>query len=154
MATIGETSETHHVPAHVLRHWEDVGLLHPSRNRAGHRVYGTEDDSRIRLIQCAKAAGMSLEQIRVMLTGDPTDRVRMLRGHAERLERRAAEIAASRRMVAHAVECPARDCPDCAAPHTSFGFPPARTPSPAVPPPLNGDSAPEPAQARRLRFNA
>ena len=50
---------------HVLRHWEDVGLLGPERDPAGRRRYSRDDLVRIAVIQRSKAAGMTLEQVQL-----------------------------------------------------------------------------------------
>ncbi|MGK5741478.1 MerR family transcriptional regulator [Micromonospora sp. URMC 103] len=42
---------------HVLRHWEDVGLLSPARRVAGRRVYGSAHVTRLAEILLAKEAG-------------------------------------------------------------------------------------------------
>ena len=36
---IGDAAATLAVATHVLRHWEDVGLLRPRRLSSGHRAY-------------------------------------------------------------------------------------------------------------------
>lgn len=123
MESIKSTAVRHGVAAHVLRHWEEVGLLQPDRTVSGHRRFGRDHDARIELIQCAKAAGLSLDQIRLMLSGSPQGRRLLLKRHAERLERQAAEIDAARRLVAHVSECDAQACEVCAVPYESFGFP-------------------------------
>ena len=51
----------------MLRHWEDVGLLAPARDTAGRRRYRDDDLVRVAVILRSKAAGMSLDQIRVLL---------------------------------------------------------------------------------------
>lgn len=92
MLTIGQASAATGVEAHVLRHWEDVGVLVPQRAGSGHRRYSTDDLDTARLVRRAQRTGMSLPQIRVLL-------------HASRAEREAVvaeRIAALRDAVAEA----------------------------------------------------
>lgn len=50
--TIGEVSELLDLEAHVLRYWEsEFDVLHPRKNRAGHRAYTEEDIAVVRRIQ-------------------------------------------------------------------------------------------------------
>jgi len=123
MDTIADTASRHGLPAHVLRHWEDVGVLEPGRTSTGHRRYGPDHHSRIELIKCAKIAGLSLEQIRLLLDGDPEQRKNLALTHADHLDRRAMEISAARQMIGHVIDCRRQGCADCSAPHDAFGFP-------------------------------
>jgi hypothetical protein len=56
--SIGATAARFGLATHVLRHWEDLGLLHPERNSADRRLYGDDDLVRIAVILRSKAAGM------------------------------------------------------------------------------------------------
>ncbi|MGP5930495.1 MerR family transcriptional regulator [Corynebacterium glyciniphilum] len=121
--TIGETAAKHHVDAHVLRHWEDVGALRPQRTSAGHRRYGEVEDSHIELIKCAQTAGLRLDQIVDLIHGRDADRQPLIRHQLETLEHRAAEIGASIRLLQHVLKCESPDfCPQCTHPEASFGF--------------------------------
>jgi len=98
---------------HVLRHWESMGLLDPDRDGAGRRRYGADDAFRVATIMRSKAAGMSLEQIRVLLDGGAYDRHMILEAHIADLEARMAEMEHSREMTRHALECRAHDIASC-----------------------------------------
>lgn len=122
--SIGEAAAHHDVPAHVLRHWEDVGALRPGRTSSGHRVYGTEHDAQIELIKCGKVAGLSLEQITVMLHNRADERGPILRRRLSELDRNEQEIQAAKRLLAHVLSCKSRTaCQYCTHPHVSFEFP-------------------------------
>ncbi|MGX9348415.1 MerR family transcriptional regulator [Microbacterium sp. KNMS] len=123
-STIGEASARHGVPEHVLRHWEDVGALRPERTGAGHRRYHEEHHSQIELVQCGKAAGLSLDEIATMLFGPAEARAPLLSHRLAALERQAREIEASVRMLHHVSVCDSvGGCSECARPHESFGYP-------------------------------
>ncbi|MFG6279793.1 MerR family transcriptional regulator [Microbacterium sp. 5K110] len=111
--TIGDAAARFGLDTHVLRHWEDAGLLRPARDTAGRRLFGEDDLVRIAVILRNKAAGMSLDQIRVLLDEDAPDRHRVLEEHVAELDRRAADIAQARAMTEHALRCRAHDITEC-----------------------------------------
>lgn len=110
---IGDISAQFGLDTHVLRHWEEMGLLHPARDPAGRRRYSEGDRVRVAVILCSKASGMSLDQIAALLDAAPAGRNRMLREHLAELDRRAAEIQRAREMAEHALHCRARDVATC-----------------------------------------
>lgn len=110
---IGDAAARFGLDTHVLRHWEDEGLLHPARDAAGRRRFGEDDIVRIAVILRNKAAGMSLEQIRVLLDEEAPDRHRVLEEHIAELDRRAADIAEARAMTEHALRCRSHDITQC-----------------------------------------
>ncbi|QWF22068.1 MerR family transcriptional regulator [Nocardioides sp. LMS-CY] len=111
--SIGEMAARFGLETHVLRHWEDVGLLLPVRDGAGRRRYVQDDLVRIAVILRSKAAGMTLEQIGVMLDAGAADRHRVLEDHIADLDRRMAEMQRSREMTEHALRCRAHDIATC-----------------------------------------
>lgn len=112
--SIGDTAARFGLATHVLRHWEDVGLLAPERDSADRRLYGDDDLVRIAVILRSKAAGMSLDQITVLLDDDHgPKRHAVLQEHIADLDRRMEEMRLSREMTAHAFECQAHDITTC-----------------------------------------
>jgi MerR family transcriptional regulator, copper efflux regulator len=111
--SVGEAAGRFGLETHVLRHWEDVGLLAPARDGAGRRRYRRDDVVRIAVIIRSKAAGMTLEQVAVLLDSESHDRHRVLQGHIDDLDRRMAEMQRSREMTEHALECRAHDIATC-----------------------------------------
>jgi MerR family transcriptional regulator, copper efflux regulator len=111
--SVGELADRFGLATHVLRHWEDQGLLCPARDRAGRRRYGPADLVRVAVILRSKDAGMSLPQISVLLDADAHDRHRVLGEHVAELDRRMAEMARSREMTLHALRCRAHDIAQC-----------------------------------------
>lgn len=110
---MGDVAAKFDLATHVLRHWEDVGLLHPARDAGGRRRFGIDDLSRVAVIVRSKASGMSLEQIAVLLDADAPQRHRVLQEHIDDLDRRMAEMARSREMTEHALSCRAHDVATC-----------------------------------------
>ena len=111
--SIGELAERFELPTHVLRHWEDKGLLAPERDAAGRRWYVEGDAYRVATIVTSKAAGMTLDQIRALLDADAEDRRRILTDHLADLAGRMAEMERSRHLTEHALECRAHDIATC-----------------------------------------
>lgn len=111
--SIGDSAARFDLPTHVLRHWEDVGLLHPERDAANRRLYGPDDIVRIAVILRNKAAGMSLEQISVLLDREAQDRHAVLSAHVAELDRRMVALQRSRDMTEHALRCRAHDVTTC-----------------------------------------
>jgi MerR family copper efflux transcriptional regulator len=114
LRSIGDTAARFGLATHVLRHWEDLGLLTPHRDSADRRRYGDDDLVRIAVILRSKAAGMSLEQIAVLLDDDHGPRRHaVLQQHLADLDRRMEETRLARAMTAHAFECEAHDITRC-----------------------------------------
>lgn len=110
---MGELASRFDLETHVLRYWEEVGLLNPQRDAGGRRRYDEDDAFRVAAILTNKKAGMTLEQIRTMVDASAEDRREALRAHLEELDRRQAEIERSRHMTQHALECRAHDITTC-----------------------------------------
>ena len=114
LRSIGDTAASFGLDTHVLRHWEDKGLLQPERDGAERRRYGDDDLVRIAVILRSKAAGMTLDQIAVLLDDDHgPKRHAVLQEHIAELDRRMREMELSRAMAVHAFECEAHDMTRC-----------------------------------------
>ena len=72
MLKIGEFSRLTRVPAKTLRYYDEIDLFKPANNDAenGYRYYSVEQLPRLHRIMALKGLGMSLEQIRTLLTED------------------------------------------------------------------------------------
>jgi len=110
---VGEVAERFELPTNVLRHWESVGLLCPARDTAGRRRYGQDDVVRIAVIQRSKAAGMTLDQIAVLLDDGSAGRHEVLQRHLDDLDRRMEDMRRSREMTEHAMGCRSHDIATC-----------------------------------------
>ena len=111
--TVGELAARFELPTNVLRHWESLGLLMPERDASGYRRYGHGDVVRVAVILRNKAAGMTLEQIGVLLDGEAAGRHEVLEAHLHDLDERTRSIERSREMTEHALRCRAHDIVAC-----------------------------------------
>jgi DNA-binding transcriptional MerR regulator len=97
--TIKQVSEKTSLPPHVLRYYENEGLLPGvSRSRSGIRRYTEGDLEWIGLICCLKNTGMSIKQIKsfveLSVKGDKTlaQRVDLLKEHKKTVEAQIEEM--------------------------------------------------------------
>src|SRR5690606_5116832 len=79
------------VSTRTLRYYDEIGLLKPGRiNSSGYRIYGREEVDRLQQILFYRELGVSLENIRSMLSAAAFDSAEALRAHyVELLDRRA-----------------------------------------------------------------
>jgi DNA-binding transcriptional MerR regulator len=65
---IGEVAERVGLSLRTIRHWDEVGLVVPSKRSAGgFRLYGEADVDRLVLVKTLRPLDLSLEQMRELL---------------------------------------------------------------------------------------
>ncbi len=106
MLNIGEFARLGQVSPRMLRHYDELGLLQPSRVDAatGYRSYAVAQRSRLHRLLALRDLGFSLEQIGGLLDAEPPlDQLRgMLRIRQAQIEQTVAdEQARLRRVEAH-----------------------------------------------------
>ncbi len=111
--SIGEAAARFGLETHVLRHWEDAGLLDPARDAAGRRRYVEGDRRAHRGDFAEQGRGALARPDRVLLDDGAPDRHRVLEEHVAELDRRAADIAQARAMTEHALRCRSHDITEC-----------------------------------------
>ncbi|WP_406276167.1 MerR family transcriptional regulator [Nocardia sp. NBC_00881] len=113
--SIGDLAARFGLATHVLRHWEDVGLLAPLRDSAGRRRYRDDDAETVAMILLGKQVGLSLDDLSVLFAeaSDRTARRNLLRAHRDQLARRVAQAAAALDTLSHALDCDAEDFSSC-----------------------------------------
>jgi MerR family copper efflux transcriptional regulator len=119
----GELAEASGVPAKTIRYYEEIGLLPPAEREAnGYRSYERDALPRLRFVQHAQAAGLTLREISQVLAirsegRAPCVHVRgLLHHHLEQIDARLAELRATRRelqvLARHAETVDPAACPE------------------------------------------
>src|SRR5215468_10669935 len=112
--SIGELAARFGLATHVLRHWEEMGLLSPVRRVAGRRVYGPAQLTRVAEILLGKDAGFTLEQLGELFAAPDRDRRReVLRGQLAQVRARMARLALSEKLLEHGLRCRHPDYQSC-----------------------------------------
>jgi MerR family transcriptional regulator, copper efflux regulator len=115
---IGDAAAVLGVATHVLRHWEDVGLLRPVRMSSGHRVYDDQTIGQARMIQICQRAGLSLAEIGALGASDRERRIALIETKRADLAGQVARIRQADDFLAHVVGCRHEvisECPECSA---------------------------------------
>jgi MerR family redox-sensitive transcriptional activator SoxR len=71
--SIGEVARLSGKAASAIRYYEDVGLVDPPARVSGRRRYAPEVVRRLAVIETAQRAGLSLDEIRLLLRASPAD---------------------------------------------------------------------------------
>jgi MerR family redox-sensitive transcriptional activator SoxR len=73
LLTIGEVARRSGKPASSIRYYESIGLLPEPVRISGRRRYGSELVRTLAVIETAQRAGMSLDEIKLLLAASPDD---------------------------------------------------------------------------------
>jgi MerR family redox-sensitive transcriptional activator SoxR len=110
--TIGELAARCGVATSALRFYEDQGLIHSVRTRAGHRRYDRSVIRRVAFIVFAQRIGLSLEDVRGQLADLPRNRApdradwaRLSSGWKQRIDQRIAELDRLRDGLTDCIGC-------------------------------------------------
>ncbi|MBR8304762.1 Cu(I)-responsive transcriptional regulator [Burkholderia dolosa] len=118
---IGDASRASGVSAKMIRYYEQVGLLAPSkRSDAGYRIYGPDEIHILRFIRQARRLGFLVEDIRKLLTlwqdrSRASAEVKSIAlEHVAELDERIAELTDMRNTLADlAAHCQGDARPEC-----------------------------------------
>src|SRR5919108_5610406 len=116
---IGDVARRTGKAASTIRYYEEIGLITPPARISGRRHYPVQVVRELAVIETARRAGLSLDEIRLLLRASPDDRrsTERLRDVAERKLPELNEAIARAEVVRGWLEDAARcDCPtldDC-----------------------------------------
>ncbi len=100
MFTVGRLARLCGLSRSTLLYYDSVGVLRPSgRSRANYRLYTEEDRRRLETIRRYRDAGLSLEEIKELLTAPGGESVEILEGQLGRLNQQIAELRQQQRVV-------------------------------------------------------
>lgn len=101
---VGAVAETSGVTVRALHHWDEIGLLSPSRRGyGGHREYTDDDLGRLYIVLTLRGLGLTLESIKACLDAD-VDPKRVLTDHLAQLDATLEALARLREQVARLVD--------------------------------------------------
>ena len=113
---ISEAAARIGVAEHVLRHWDEVGVVRPGRTAAGHRDYTEEHLHSLRVLQACQGVGMSLAEITQVLHRDEAGRAKVIARRREQLRHQRERLEDAERFLAHVDSCRhdlLTRCPQC-----------------------------------------
>jgi DNA-binding transcriptional MerR regulator len=103
--TVGALAARTGLTVRTLHHYDTIGLLSPSgRSEAGYRLYSEKDVHRLQHIVMLRSLGVSLPEIASVLSGGPSDLLRLLTEHAVALRGRAEDALALATRADHMAE--------------------------------------------------
>ncbi|WP_380169588.1 methyltransferase [Jannaschia sp. R86511] len=102
--TVGEVARATGLSVRVLRHWEAVGLVSPSRSGSGHRRYTGDDVTRVARAVALRRTGLSLAEVATLLDGDSGATQRLLAEHLRLLDADLRRRSALRDRLAAALD--------------------------------------------------
>ncbi|KJS63793.1 MerR family transcriptional regulator [Streptomyces rubellomurinus] len=98
---VGPLAEASGLTVRTLHHWDQIGLLSPSRRTAaGHREYTEQDVIRLYQVLALRRLGLGLESIATCLEAG-VDPVRLVSEHLAGVEASIASLEALRQRLAH-----------------------------------------------------
>ncbi|CAA9534360.1 MAG: hypothetical protein AVDCRST_MAG85-3961 [uncultured Solirubrobacteraceae bacterium] len=114
LLTIGRLAARFGLATHVLRFWEEQGLLLPDERVSGRRLYDADHASaRITMILRGKDMGLSLAEIGRLLSTPPDTHVEQLREHRAALDAQIERLEAAKALIDHAIDCHAPELTRC-----------------------------------------
>ncbi|MDN0193603.1 MerR family transcriptional regulator [Streptomyces sp. S.PNR 29] len=102
---IGEVARRLGVAVHVLRHWDDAGVVVPDRTPSGQRDYSEEHIHRLRVLRACQDVGMSLQEIRQVLHRGEPERTGVIERQLHRIRTQRAQLENAERFLVHVINC-------------------------------------------------
>ena len=102
---IGDAARALDVPTHVLRHWDDIGVVVADRLPSGHRDYSEEHLRRLRVLRACQDVGVSLADIRLILHRGELERNAVIAAQLARIRRQQNQLLRAERFLEHVVSC-------------------------------------------------
>ena len=120
MLSIGEVARQAGLKTSAIRYYEEIGILPAAERMNGQRRYGPDTVERLEVVRFARAAGLSLDEIRVLFHGfgadvPPSSRWQDVATRKLReLDEQAARIERMRRILEATLDCGCVTLEDCA----------------------------------------
>lgn len=112
---ITEVGRRSGLPSSTLRFYEEKGLIASTGRRGLRRLFAPGVVERLALIALGRAAGFSLDEIKLMFAPDGRPRIdrKLLATKADELDKTIRSLSALRDSLRHAAACPARTHLEC-----------------------------------------
>jgi DNA-binding transcriptional MerR regulator len=112
---ISEVSKRTGVPSSALRYYEQKGLISSVREKTARRRYAPSVLDQLALIALGQVAGLSLDEIRSMLSpyGPPNIDRQLLAAKADDIDALIKRLRAMSKGLRHAAACPAPSHVEC-----------------------------------------
>lgn len=112
---IAEVSKRTGIPSSALRYYEQKGLINSVRDKGERRRYAPNVLDHLALIALGQAAGLSLDEIRAMLSpnGPPDIDRQLLAAKADEIDALIKHLRAVSNGLRHAAACPAPSHAEC-----------------------------------------
>ena len=117
---IGAVARASGLPPKTIRYYEEIGLIRPERRGNGYREFSERHLHQLAFLGRARGLGFSIDECRALLalyqdreraSGDVK---RLAEGHLAEIDRKLAELAEMRGVLAALVElCHGDHRPDC-----------------------------------------
>ncbi len=83
--SVGELSQACGLSVRVLRHWDEMGVVTPTRSGSGHRRYGPAEITRLYRALALRRTGLRLRQVADLLDEQDPNPAATLREHLDEL---------------------------------------------------------------------
>ncbi len=101
---VGELARRTNINTQTIRYYERIGLLpEPERSASNYRLYGVEDEKRVRFVKNARSLGLTLGEIKEVLAFHERGELpcayvtEIIARRSEEIERRIAELTRFKR---------------------------------------------------------
>lgn len=90
---VGELARRSRISVRTLHHYDEIGLLSPSKHSdSGHRIYSEQDVQRLQQIVSLKALGMSLAEISKFFQNRHVSPISVIEMHLDKLQKEMSEL--------------------------------------------------------------
>ncbi len=105
--TIGKLAKQFGLSRSTLLYYDSIGLLSPPAHRKGeYRVYGTNEQERLKLVCLYRKAGIPLSEIKLILDSEKTSAAACLISRFEQLDRDILDLKEQQRVIANLLQKP------------------------------------------------
>ena len=102
---IGEIANLYGIGTDSLRYYEEIGILKPSRDVNGYRMYNISDIRTLNILRELRSIGFSMDEIKSHLSDFNLQKtLDLFQAEIDAIDRKAAELAALRKQLAFRIE--------------------------------------------------